>query len=491
MANIRLLIQDRLPAGSFARNVLTLMTGTTLSQALMILVAPILTRLYSPEDFGINALYLAILAILAVVACWRYELAIVLPEKDEDAANLLFLSIIICFGMATLTLVLVALFRSPLVQLLGAPELVSWLWFLPISLIATGLFQAFNYWSTRRRHFKRLAVRQITVSIVTSTTQIGVCSIHRSVSAGGLIGGAIVGQIVATSRLAWQVKREEGKFIKERLSSNNLKRVFMRYKKFPIYDTWSGLLNTASTMMPVLLLGYFFTPAVVGYYALGQRVLTLPMGVVGGSVAQVFFPRAIEARKAGDLDRLALEMFKRLLAIGFVPILLISIVAPELFALIFGYQWRTAGEYLRWMSLWLLFVFISSPLSTIYTVMEKQREMLVFNIVMFITRLFVIIIGGIYGDDLFTIALFSFIGVVLYMFNFFYIQHLAGVSALKIIKAIIQQVYYGIPYAALPLTVWFGTYNSMAFVVAGITSGIIFVIAKVYQIKKDTGVIPY
>src|SRR5690554_6729775 len=157
----RAALTSKLPPGSFIRNVVTLMTGTTFAQALMILVAPILTRLYSPEDFGVFALYTSILGIIAVVACWRYELAIVLPEKDEDAANLLVLSICICFGMAVLTLILVALFRNPLASLFGVPKLAPWLWFMPLSLIATGLFQAFNYWSTRRRQFRRLAIRQI------------------------------------------------------------------------------------------------------------------------------------------------------------------------------------------------------------------------------------------------------------------------------------------------------------------------------------------
>ena len=138
--------------------------------------------------------------------------------------------------------------------------------------------------------------------------------------------------------------------------------MIIRYKEFPIYGSWGVLLNSASFTLPVLLLGYFFNPTVVGYYALGNSVMSMPMNLVGGSIAQVFFPRATEARRSGSLDHLALEMFQRLLAIGFVPILLISVVAPNLFAVIFGARWWIAGEYVRWIGVWLLFVFISSPL---------------------------------------------------------------------------------------------------------------------------------
>lgn len=476
-------IASKLPAGSFVRNVATLMTGTTFAQILVILVAPILTRLYGPEDYGVSALYGSILGIFAVVACWRYELAIVLPEKDEDAANVLALSIFICFSMAALTLILTALFRIPVANLLGAPELAPWLWFMPLSLIAAGLFQAFNYWSTRRKQFKRLAARTITQSTVTAGAQLGAGALLNP-GPGGLIGGSIFGQLIATGQLAWQIAKDEGRIIISNINKKDLKRVLVRYKRFPLFDSWAGMLNTASTMLPALLLGYFFSPTVVGHYTLGHTVLAMPMGVIGGSIAQVFFPKAAEARRSRNLDRLTLEMFQHLLAIGFVPILLITIVAPDLFAVIFGERWWIAGQYVRWLSLWLLFVFISSPISTIYAVLERQREGLVVNFIMFSTRLLALVIGGIKGDALFTIALFGITGAVLWIFNCTYIMHLAGVTARKTYTAILKQIIQGVPYALLPIIVWYSSNNSLAFVMAGIGAGIIFLLVQAYSIKK-------
>lgn len=480
---IRETIASIFPAGSFGRNVVTLMTGTTFSQVLIIIVAPILTRLYGPEDFGVSALYGSILGIFAVVACWRYELAIVLPEKDKDAANVLVLSILMCFGMAVLTLVLAALFRIPVANLLGAPELAPWLWLMPLSLIAAGLFQAFNYWSTRRKQFRRLAARTITQSTVTAGAQLG-AGAFLNTGPGGLIGGSIFGQLIATGQLAWQIIKDEGKILRSYINRIDIKRMLIRYKEFPIYSSWSGMLNTASTMLPALLLGYFFNPAVVGHYTLGHRVLAMPMGVVGGSIAQVFFPQAAEARRSGNLDKLTLEMFQRLLAIGFVPILLITVVAPDLFAIIFGARWWIAGEYVRWLSLWLLFVFISSPLSNIYSVLERQREGLIVNFIMFSTRLLVLIIGGIKGDALFTIALFGITGAVLWIFNCTYLMHLAGVTVGKAFTAILKQIIQGVPYALLPIIVWYSLNNSLAFVMAGIGAGIVFLLVQAYCIKK-------
>ena len=489
MERIKQLIQNRLPPVSFLRNVVTLMTGTTFAQALLILASPILTRLYSPEAFGVFALYLSVLGILTVAACWRYELAIVLPAKDEDAANLLVISICICFGMEALILILAELFRNSIASLLGAPQLAPWLWFMPVSLIAAGLFTTFNYWSTRRKQFRRLAARTITQSTVTAAAQIGTGALYPAASAGGLIGGAIVGQLTATGRLAWQIARDEGKQLRSAINKHNMKQMLIRYKDFPLYSSWSGLLNTASTMLPALLLAYFFTPTVVGYYALGHRVLAMPMDVIGCSIAQVFFPRAIEAKHKGDLDRLTLDIFQSLLAIGFVPFLLITIVAPDLFAVIFGARWWTAGEYVRWLSLWLLFVFVSSPLSTMYAVMERQRDGLIVDTIMFSARLLALIIGGVKGDALFTIALFGITGAILWIGNCTYIMHLAGIPAQKAYITIIKQIIQGMPYALFPIVVWYASNNSLAFVLAGIGSGMIFLVVQVYHVKNKGALI--
>ncbi|MCF8011595.1 MAG: oligosaccharide flippase family protein [Clostridiales bacterium] len=482
VGKLKNMINTCLPTGTFVRNVIVLVTGATFAQAIGILVAPILTRLYTPENFGVFSLYASILGIVAVVACLRYELAIVLPEKDKDAANLLVLSITTCLCMAVIIFILVALFRNVVANLLSAPELAPWLWFLPLSLIAVGLFQAFNYWSTRRKHFRRLAARNITERTATAGVQVGSGAIL-NLGSGGLISGVILGHLIATVRLAWQIWKDEGKLLKSYIKISNIKRMLIRHKKFPLYSSWSGLLNTASTMLPALLLGYFFSPVVVGYYALGHRVLALPMGVIGRSVSQVFFPRATEARRAGELDRLTYDLFKRLLQIGFVPFLLLTIVAPDLFALLFGARWWTAGEYVQWLSVWLLFVFISSPLSTMFSVLEKQKNGLIVNIVMFSTRLSVLVIGGLKGNALFTIALFGITGALLWCLNCTYILYMAGVSVKQVYTTILQQVIRALPYAFFPLLILYMFNNSLAFVLAGIAAGIAFILIQIYRVR--------
>ena len=471
------LIRKRLPEGSFLKNVATLMTGTVFAQALLVLLAPILTRLYDAESFGVFSLYTSIVGFLTVIACLRYERAIVLPEKDEDAANLLALSMLICFSMAVITIIIVAVCGQDIAELLGSPGLAFWLWFLPLSVIGAGGFLAFNYWSTRRKQFKRLAFRQMTYSSVMLFTQIG-SGMKWHPGAGGLISGHIVGQLAATGRLAWQIFRDEGRIILSSLSRHSMEHVLSRYRRFPLYDIWSGLLNTTSGLLPALLLAYFFNPVVVGFYALGQRVLAIPMGVIGSAVAQAFFPRATEARRTGELDRVTRDMFRGLLNFGAVPIILIAIVAPELFSLVFGDEWYTAGEYVRWLSIWCLFQFISSPISTVYFVLERQRALLFFNITLLSMGLLALVIGGMQGNALLTIKLFGLSGVIMYVYFSFKIMLMSVNSLRNTIVVLAEAIFKAVPYI-VPLLIYVVFWGDpIVSTIIAIITGIVFACIK-------------
>ena len=296
--------------------------------------------------------------------------------------------------------------------------------------------------------------------------------------AGGLISGHIVGQLAATGRLAWQIFRDEGRIILSSLSRHSMEHMLSRYRRFPLYDIWSGLLNTTSGLLPALLLAYFFNPVVVGFYALGQRVLALPMGVIGSAVAQAFFPRATEARRTGELDRVTRDMFRGLLNFGAVPIILIAIVAPELFSLVFGDEWYTAGEYVRWLSIWCLFQFISSPISTVYFVLERQRALLFFNITLLSMGLLALVIGGMQGNALLTIKLFGLSGVIMYVYFSFKIMLMSGNSLRKTIMVLTEAVLKAIPYI-VPLTVYLVFHGDpIVSTIIAIITGIVFICMK-------------
>jgi len=121
------MIDSARPASASARHVLTLMTGTTLAQAIALAISPILTRLYAPEQFGVFALYLSIVALLAIVATGRYELAIVLPESDVDAWHLCALALLIAAAVSVSTLLGVWIFGERIAARVGDARMADWL----------------------------------------------------------------------------------------------------------------------------------------------------------------------------------------------------------------------------------------------------------------------------------------------------------------------------------------------------------------------------
>ena len=286
---------------SFAGDVLKLVTGTTFAQLLGILVAPILTCLYGPEAFGILALFMSITGIVQVISCLRYELSIMLPQTDEEAANLLGVSLVSATLITVLTVLVIALGGHLFVNLLNAPELESYLWLIPPMVLMSGYFLALNYWNSRTKHFGRLSIARVTNSVVAAGGKVG-AGLSGFTNSGSLILANLTGASISTLTLGGQIWRDDRDLLRRGIKLDRMADGVKRYRKFPLINTWAGLLNVLSWQLPNFLLSAFFSTTVVGYYALGDRVLRLPMNLVGSAIAQVFYQRASEAKNEGKAE---------------------------------------------------------------------------------------------------------------------------------------------------------------------------------------------
>jgi lipopolysaccharide exporter len=440
-------IVPRQQESSFANDVLKLAGGATLAQVITVLVAPILARLYAPDAFGTAAVFTSLAAVIGVVACLRYELALMLPERDEDAANLLAVSLLSVLATTGLSAILVLFARDPIVRLLKAPSLAAYLWLLPIVVLANGVFVAFSYWNSRTKHFGRLSIAGVSRSLVTNGSQLAM-GIAATAHAGGLIGSRVLGSVVTTGVLGGQTWREDQSLLRRSINWQDMVAGLRRYLKFPLYGTWSALLNSISWQLPTFLLSAFFSSAVVGYYALGTRLLRMPMSLIGGAIAQVFFQRAAEAKAEGTLAVVVETAFRRLVMLGMFPLLMLTIVGQDLFVVVLGENWAEAGIYAQILSVWMFFWFISSPLSTLYSVLEMQESGLVLNAIIFATRFLSLGIGGMVGNARLALLLYGASGALVY-----------GYLSLKITTA------SGVPWRR---TFGILAYNFALFVPAGV-----------------------
>lgn len=467
---------------SFASDVLTLAGGTTFAQMLMILAAPVLTRLYGPEDFGIWALYISITSIIGVIACLRYEFSIMLPESDEEAVNLLGLSILAVLVVSSLTVPFIWYFKTSIVDFLNAPLIEGYLWLVPPFVFVNGIFLAINYWNSRTKLFKRLSFSRISSSISTSTTQIVLGIVEHPPTAAGLIGGSLAGQSAATLVLGGQIWRDDRNLIKKNLNWRKIYDGSIRHRNLPLIDSWSALMNSISWQLPAFLLSAFFTPAIVGFYSLGFRLLQLPMSLIGGSISQVFYQRASRAVSEGTLNILVENVFRMLVIIGMFPILILTIVGGDVFTVIFGKAWTEAGVYAQILSLWAFVWFISSPLSTIYLVVEEHHFGFSYNFFNLTTRFLSLAIGGILGSARIAIILFSASGIIVYGYMCLKMMYYSGVKTSKALKIVFSNLVLFIPAGTVLIALKTSEINQTVLVVI---SGLIICIYYLYILKSD------
>ncbi|MBP8001436.1 MAG: oligosaccharide flippase family protein [Chloroflexi bacterium] len=434
--------------GYFLRDVVKLLTGTTAAQIITILTAPLISRLFDPRAFGTLAIFVSLISIVGVIVCLRYEQAILLPERDEEAVNIFALSLFITLVISSIGLVIVFSGRKWLPALLNAPELTPFLWLIPLSLLIQGIVYSFTNWHSRQKRFGHLSAARVSASFTTSAMPITLSFLHLN-SASVLITSWASGLLVTVSLLIQQVWTKDRLFLRQHISWSGMKQGLVRYRKFPLVDVWGAFLNNLSWQLPSLMLSAYFSGEIVGFYSLSNRMILLPMTLVGGAVSQVFFQRTAELRYDPEQLRITVEMvFRRLVALGLMPIIVLILNGQTLFRLIFGSQWAEAGVYAEILGAWLFFLFISSPMSTLFFVMEKQEQAFVLHLLILCSRLAALIIGGRTQNIYLTLGLWSGSGVFIYGGLTLWLLWVAG-SSWRFAAAVMLR--YG--FYALPLTI--------------------------------------
>lgn len=372
------MVKKWISENTFIKSVLTLMIGSVFSQVIPILISPVITRLYTPADFGIFALFLSVAQLIAVISSGRYELAVMLPRKDEDSFNILALSIGIAIVVSTLTFIMIYFFSHEISTISGSPDIEGWLILIPVLVLFMGLFQAFNYWVNRKKHYRDLSVSRITQSLITAVINLGYGFLQKG--AHGLIWGAIAGQGAGVVVLIKSTLKSGKKNIKN-ISKFKMLEQARIYKDFPKINSLHAFIDVLQSSAVVFIISAFFTSQIVGFYALTLRVLRTPLNFIGKSVSQVFYQRATETYlSGGDLTKLVKKTVLNLALISLPVFILLVVFAPMIFNVVFGEEWYTAGQFTQILSPWLWLNFIYSPVSQIPLIVNKQSQYLVIGL---------------------------------------------------------------------------------------------------------------
>ena len=401
------------PESEFSRNVLTLMTGTTIAQAIPIAISPILTRIYTPEDFGLLALFVAITSIFGSIANGRYELAIMLPKKDEDAINIFALGFIITSFISLLLLVLVIVFNDYFTKLLNNDEIRLWLYFVPITVFFTGIYNILNYFNNRKKYYKDIANATIIKSIITAVIQLSVGFLKGGVS--GLISGQLVSQMFANMRLFKNIVKD--KILISKISKVKIIALAKRYKDFPKFSMWAILANTLSLHLTNILISSFYSVATLGFYSLVQKVLGVPSSLIGSSIGQVFFQEATkEKQETGKAIKTFNKTVKKLVIVGLPSFGLFYFIVEDLFAFVFGEEWRIAGVYAQIVVPLFFIRFVVASVTVTNSIFEKQKISLFWQLSLLCFSILVIYISNLMQLNFISfLKIFTIVSVVHYI----------------------------------------------------------------------------
>ena len=398
---------DKLKKSAFIRNTLLVMSGTAIAQLIGFSLSPIISRLFSPSDFGVFGSFNSISGVVAAVATLEYVQAIFLPKEKSDAINLFVISCVSTSVICLLCLML-CMIAPMVVNGLMRTNGVWALVLLIAAIAAAGFNQACQAWCVRAKAFKATSASQVVRSVSANGMQLGFGSY--GAGAVGLVVGGVVADMFANISLA-RMLISDLLALRNRITWRRMKELAWEYRDFPMYAASQNIIWALSQGIPVLLLTYFFGIAVGGAYAFGVRILQAPMGLVLRALRQVLFQKASETHhQGGNLARLYTRTTVALFALVLFPALALFFWAPQLFSLMFGAQWLTAGEFARGLIVWLMFAFCNLPAVLFAQIIRIQHTVLICDVVELAVKILVLAFGGRYLNAFQTVLLFSLTG---------------------------------------------------------------------------------
>ena len=394
----------------FGANIRNLMTGTTLAQAVNMAVAPVLTRIYAPEDYGILALFISTGMVLSLMASLSYEAGVMLPEDNNEAWTLLVLSLILSSGFCATLFIIMIPGAQAVSGFMGVPEFSPYLIWVPFVAFLFAVNRGLEMWLSRRVRFSLLAGAKIAGSATGAGTKLWYgLTFHPT--AVGLVWGTIVCEV---GKILCAV-------VGKGLSGNtsflfrSCKTLMVRYGNFPRYQTGASLLEFMGNAVPVFVIARLFGTTTVGLYDLGFRMVFIPVELVIQSLRQVFYQKSVEdLRKDGTIAKLVEKTGSKLFLFGIVPFFLLGTCGSFLFSFVFGPEWSRAGLYAQMLSPAFFLRCVALPI-LIFNTFNRQNIYLKWQIMHFSLHCTALGVGGIADDDILTIALLSAVSCCTHM----------------------------------------------------------------------------
>lgn len=392
---------------TFTKNVAMIAGGTAFAQVIGIVLSPIVTRVYSPDEFGVLTVFISILGTISLLGSLCYESAIPIADDDNKAINVFSLSLIVLFLISTLLSIIIFFGGEYFLQVLNAIELINYKYFLIIGFVMTGIYTILESWSLRTKNYKVIAKTKYSQSIIGNGGKI-ILGMFR-LGPSGLIFGQILGQSAGIINMIRPIIKNQ-KLLLKSINMSSICWSAKRYIRFPKYSAPTIFLISLSSQIPVYFLSAFYNSHTVGLYGLALTITFLPMSLIGKSVQSVFFGEAASLGKSNpeEIQKLSQKLLRKLLIIGAVPMIILSVLGPKLFSFIFGDNWGDAGTIASILTIYAYAHFVFHPITTVFSIFEEQHLELYLNLIKIVLVIIVFYIVKILGfNAYYAIFLFS------------------------------------------------------------------------------------
>jgi O-antigen/teichoic acid export membrane protein len=393
------------------KNIFSVVVGTVLAQIIPVLISPVLTRIYTPEDFGVFAIYMSIVTISVTVASFRYDLAIFIPKNLDDSKRLVILSIFISCIFSIIFFIALLFLMQNLFTKFNLASLGGWLLTVPIIVLFISIYQIYTQWLNKIKNYNYLNFYRILNS--GSISFLNILFGFLKLKDVGLILSSFITQAILATVSLYNIKS----FFKF-YNYSRIKILVSKYINFPKYTLPSTLGGEIASQMPTILLGYYFNQTIIGYYLLATKIITLPFTVIGNSIATVYRQEAIEEFNLnGNCKNLYIKTFKKLFFIGIIPVLILLFWGEFFFTFYFGSQWKIAGKIASYLSVMVFFQILSSPMADTILFINGQKIDFLLQFARLLFSILSFVIGGFLQNYELAIILFTITYSVYYILH--------------------------------------------------------------------------
>ena len=407
------------------KNILKLISGEGISRAIGFMAVPAITRLYTPSDFGILAVFSSLCALISPFCTLRYTLAIPLHSNEKIGINSLATCLLVLVVNTVIIGIVLAFFHSKMLAILSSESIDSFWCYIPLAFFFYGIAEILSYYSTRYRDFSTIAKVTVLQRAIGALTKIVLGLIHFNVI------GLLIGNIIAESggltlyiRTHWKKLRESVRNV----SLGKIRFVLKRYKDFPLYRVPSQILLKAAGSLPILYYAWHFGTGATGQISLAITMLSVPVAIVCTSVGKAFYGEiaSLGRKNSNEISVLTKRIMMRLSVISIVPFVLVTCFGTWIFKTIFGEEWIQAGFYARYLCFYLVFRFVYSPISDgIFNVFEQQKLVFRLEVSRVVIVALSLFISYFYNFSIdYTIIIYSLALTVQYILSIIFVFHI-------------------------------------------------------------------